>query len=37
CKHIIAQVISEALHNFKETTLNDKEFKGLVGDLKLKI
>lgn len=37
CKHIIAQVISEALHNFKETTLNDKEFKELVGDLKLKI
>jgi len=37
CKHIIAQVISEALLNFKETTLNDKEFKELVGDLKLKI
>ena len=37
CKHIIAQVISEALHNFKETTLNDKEFRELVGDLKLKI
>ena len=30
CKHIIAQVISEALHNFKETTLNDKEFKECV-------
>ena len=37
CKHIIAQVISEALLNFKETTLNDKEFRELVGDLKLKI
>jgi predicted nucleic acid-binding Zn finger protein len=37
CKHIIAQVISEALHKFKETTLNDKEFRELVGDLKLKI
>ncbi|MHA1986163.1 MAG: hypothetical protein ACW98D_05930 [Promethearchaeota archaeon] len=37
CKHIVAQVISEALQNFKETTLEDKEFKELVGDLKLKI
>ncbi|MCK4284818.1 MAG: hypothetical protein KAX18_01395 [Candidatus Lokiarchaeota archaeon] len=37
CKHIIAQIISEALHNFKETTLDDKEFKELISDLKLKI
>ncbi len=37
CKHIIAQIISEALGNFKETTLNDKEFKDLVSELKLKI
>lgn len=37
CKHIIAQIISEALQNFKETTLHDKEFKELISDLKLKI
>ena len=37
CKHIIAQIISEALHNFKETILDDKEFKELISDLKLKI
>jgi predicted nucleic acid-binding Zn finger protein len=37
CKHIIAQVISEAIHNFKETTLDDKDFKELVAGLKLKI
>ena len=37
CKHIIAQIISEALHNFKETVLDDNKFKELVSDLKLKI
>jgi predicted nucleic acid-binding Zn finger protein len=37
CKHIIAQIISEALGNFKETTLDDKKFKELVSELKLKI
>ncbi len=37
CKHIIAQVISEALQNFKETTLEDKKFKELVSELKLQI
>ncbi|MHA2037214.1 MAG: hypothetical protein ACW98X_12315 [Promethearchaeota archaeon] len=37
CKHIIAQIISEALQNYKEKTQDDKEFKELVGDLKLKI
>ena len=37
CKHLVAQVISEALHNFKETTLDDKKFKDLVAELKLQI
>ena len=37
CKHIIAQIISEALHNYKVTNLGDKEFKELVSELKLKI
>jgi predicted nucleic acid-binding Zn finger protein len=37
CKHIIAQVIGEALHNFKEVSLDDKQFKELVRELKLKI
>jgi len=37
CKHIIAQIISEALNNYKVTTLGDKEFKELVSELKLKI
>lgn len=37
CKHIIAQIISEALRDFKEITLDDKEFKELVSELKLKI
>ncbi|MBY8984449.1 MAG: hypothetical protein KGD65_05255 [Candidatus Lokiarchaeota archaeon] len=37
CKHIIAQIISEALHNFKETTLEDNRFKELVRELKLQI
>ncbi len=37
CKHIIAQIISEALYNFKETVLDDNKFKELVSELKLKI
>jgi predicted nucleic acid-binding Zn finger protein len=37
CKHIVAQIISEALQNYKETTLDDKEFKELISELKLKV
>ena len=37
CKHILAQVISEALNQFKTVTLNDKKFKELINELKLKI
>lgn len=37
CKHLVAQVISEALNNFKETTLPDEKFKEFVSELKLKI
>ncbi|MFX1569802.1 MAG: hypothetical protein ACFFCV_15720 [Promethearchaeota archaeon] len=37
CKHILAQIISEALNQFKTVTLNDSKFKDLVNELKLKI
>lgn len=37
CKHIIAQIISEALHNFKEATFEDNKFRELVSELKLQI
>ncbi len=37
CKHIVAQIISEALNNYKVRTLVDKKFKELVSELKLKI
>jgi predicted nucleic acid-binding Zn finger protein len=37
CKHILAQIISDALNTYKEVTLEDKKFKELVADLKLKI
>jgi len=37
CKHIIAQIISEALNNFKELELEDSEFKNRVKDLQSKL
>ncbi|MFW9900803.1 MAG: hypothetical protein ACFFDY_05895 [Candidatus Thorarchaeota archaeon] len=37
CKHILAQVISEALNQFKIITLDDNKFKELISELKLKI
>ncbi|MFX0105020.1 MAG: hypothetical protein ACFE75_05985 [Candidatus Hodarchaeota archaeon] len=37
CKHILAQIIGDALHTYKEVTMEDKKFKELVSDLKLKI
>ncbi|UCD02274.1 MAG: SWIM zinc finger family protein [Promethearchaeota archaeon] len=37
CKHILAQIISDALNSYKEVVLEDKRFKELVADLKLKI
>ena len=37
CKHILAQVISEALNQFKIVTLEDNKFKELISELKLKI
>ncbi len=35
CKHILAQVICEALNNFQERKLEDRKFRGFVSDLKL--
>ncbi|MFX1376493.1 MAG: hypothetical protein ACFFA0_11840 [Promethearchaeota archaeon] len=37
CKHLLAQVISEALNEFIEKKLEDNNFKDLVKDLKLNI
>jgi len=37
CKHLIAQVISEAIKNYNQVELNDQEFKVLLNALKLKI
>jgi predicted nucleic acid-binding Zn finger protein len=37
CKHILAQIISEALNKFEQVTLKDTEFKQLTSDLKLNI
>jgi len=36
CKHILAQVICEALENFKHVEIDDKMFKKRIGELKLK-
>jgi len=37
CKHILAQIISEALNEFKKVILNDREFKDIIKDLNLQI
>jgi predicted nucleic acid-binding Zn finger protein len=37
CKHILAQVISEALKQFKTVISEDTKFKELIKELKLKI
>lgn len=37
CKHLIAQIISEALNNYKIKELEDQEFSDLIRDLRLKI
>ncbi len=37
CKHILAQIISEAFDKFKTVNLEDHKFKELIRDLKLKI
>ena len=37
CKHIIAQIISEALNKFESIILKDDEFKEFVSNLKLRI
>ncbi len=37
CKHILAQLISEAFNNYKIVRLGDKKFSMLIGDLKLQI
>lgn len=37
CKHILAQIISEALNKFEKVTLRDDEFKEFLTNLKLKI
>ncbi|MFX1356611.1 MAG: SWIM zinc finger family protein [Promethearchaeota archaeon] len=35
CKHILAQIISEALNDYKTLELNDQEFTKLIDDLEL--
>lgn len=35
CKHIIAQIICEALNNYKEKKLEDNNFGDFINDLKL--
>ncbi|MFX1498722.1 MAG: hypothetical protein ACFFBH_14455 [Promethearchaeota archaeon] len=35
CKHILAQIISEALRLYQEIELDDAEFKKLINDLEL--
>ncbi|MFX1311314.1 MAG: hypothetical protein ACFFHD_01710 [Promethearchaeota archaeon] len=37
CKHILAQIISEAFNNYKIVSLLDKEFGKLISDFKLQI
>lgn len=37
CKHILAQLISEAFNSYKIVRLGDKKFSMLIRDLKLKI
>jgi predicted nucleic acid-binding Zn finger protein len=37
CKHIIAQIISEAFNKFEAVFLKDDEFKEFLSNLKLKI
>ncbi|TFG28488.1 MAG: hypothetical protein EU532_05175 [Promethearchaeota archaeon] len=36
CKHMIAQIISEALHNYQVVELEDIEFKNRIKDLQSK-
>ncbi len=36
CKHLIAQVICEALNKYKKVELKDKEFKDLINNLESK-
>ncbi len=37
CKHILAQIISEALNNFEVIILKDDKFKEFVSDLRLRV
>ncbi|MFX1365118.1 MAG: hypothetical protein ACFFCE_17820 [Promethearchaeota archaeon] len=37
CKHLLAQIISEALNKFRTINLEDSKFKEFIQDLKLKI
>ena len=37
CKHILAQIISEALNNYKRVKSEDKKFFELIKDFKLKV
>jgi len=37
CKHILAQIICEALDNYQQVELEDYEFKNLIEELKLNI
>ncbi|MFX0057266.1 MAG: hypothetical protein ACFE85_05515 [Candidatus Hodarchaeota archaeon] len=36
CKHLLAQIICEALNDYKTLELDDFEFKNLLNDLELK-
>ena len=37
CKHILAQIISEALNKFEQISLEDDDFKNFLSNLKLKV
>ncbi len=37
CKHILAQIISEALHSYKDVKLEDNKFEELIKNLKLNV
>ncbi len=37
CKHILAQIISEALKSYKQEKVKDQHFNNLIRDFKLKI
>ena len=37
CKHILAQIISEALNSYEEKILDENQLRDLIRDIKMKI